>query len=187
MKAGIHFLYRFLSEGLPLLLSVLPIYILLRWQTLFPMERTRRIHRRIDWYRESLLLLLFSYLVLLFVQTFLIPGDENLIELIPFKVIVVQVIESFQSSEGYEAFLFNILGNIAVFVPIGYLVSKLNGGDFQRTVITGFGISLFIEVMQIPLMRTTDVDDLILNTTGAVIGFYCSQFWTYLHEQQHKQ
>ena len=112
MKAGIHFLYRFLSEGLPLLLSVLPIYILLRWQTLFPMERTRRIHRRIDWYRESLLLLLFSYLVLLFVQTFLIPGDENLIELIPFKVIVVQVIESFQSSEGYEAFLFNILYNI---------------------------------------------------------------------------
>ena len=101
MKAGIHFLYRFLSEGLPLLLSVLPIYILLRWQTLFPMERTRRIHRRIDWYRESLLLLLFSYLVLLFVQTFLIPGDENLIELIPFKVIVVQVIESFQSSEDH--------------------------------------------------------------------------------------
>ena len=51
------------------------------------------------------------------------------------------------------------------------MISVLTDGRFALTIAASLGISLFIESTQLPLPRTTDVDDLILNTTGALIGY----------------
>lgn len=37
----------------------------------------------------------------------------------------------------------------------------------------GFCVSLFIELCQLPLNRCSDIDDLILNTLGALAGYGC--------------
>ena len=42
---------------------------------------------------------------------------------------------------------------------------------FPNTVIIGLCISLFIEITQIPQNRSSDVDDLWLNTLGAFFGY----------------
>lgn len=169
---------RFWREGSPILLCLLPLYGLWRLSVLCPSDSTGRLMLPVDAVQEWRRLLLFGYLVLLFTQTFADYGTESELRLVPFQMIVTQAIESVRSVSGYRAFLFNILGNVAVFVPVGWLVAALTQGHFRRTVLTGFGISLFIEVMQLPLNRTTDVDDLILNTTGAVIGWGC---WRMVH------
>lgn len=66
-----------------------------------------------------------------------------------------------------------MLMNILVFVPLGFLL----GLTFKRLkwrgiLLTGFGISLSIEIIQYFLRRgTAEVDDLIHNTIGCFIGY----------------
>ena len=79
------------------------------------------------------------------------------------------------SRTGLKKFIFNIIGNIGVFIPIGIITAYLFGGSLKKTILSGSAISVFIEVVQLPLQRTTDIDDVILNTTGTVIGFFLYQ------------
>ncbi|MDO5065867.1 MAG: VanZ family protein [Propionibacteriaceae bacterium] len=68
--------------------------------------------------------------------------------------------------------------NVLLFVPWGIIVRRFLRRGFFFTVITGFLVSLFIEVTQgtglwgiYPCAyRLADVDDLITNTTGALLG-----------------
>lgn len=64
--------------------------------------------------------------------------------------------------------------NILLFVPLGMLtpVVKESFGTLQKNFILGFVLSLSIEVLQILTKRGWfDVDDVINNTLGTVIGF----------------
>ena len=75
-------------------------------------------------------------------------------------------------TDRYQGWQRNIIGNIAMFIPIGivlpFVFRKLN--TFTKAVGACFLFSLCIEILQLMLSRTTDVDDLILNTTGGAIG-----------------
>ena len=68
----------------------------------------------------------------------------------------------------------NVLLNIAMFGPLGFLLPLLNK-KFRKwylTISAGFGISLAIELFQLAFGRgVCDVDDLFCNTFGAVIGY----------------
>ncbi len=75
--------------------------------------------------------------------------------------------------EIYDGWLVNLIGNISMFIPVGFLLPfcflKLN--SVKNVVFVGFKISLFIELSQLILYeRSTDIDDLILNTLGVFIG-----------------
>lgn len=64
--------------------------------------------------------------------------------------------------------------NVLLFVPLGIFL-PLFGDRFQRmrhTVLFGFGMSLVIEAAQIFTYRATDVNDLITNTVGTLLGFF---------------
>lgn len=131
--------------------------------------------------KESLheigLLLLVSVLVGLFSQT-IIPkfgaiqtyGTGVNLEL--FRVLK-ETYNAIRYLGFWQPFYINFLGNIILFIPIGFLLPLL----FKRmeflpfTVIVGLCISLFIEIMQLPQNRSSDVDDLWLNTLGALLGY----------------
>lgn len=63
--------------------------------------------------------------------------------------------------------------NIVMFVPFGFLIPLIwkRTGNVPYIILAGFMFSLLIEVSQLFSYRGTDVDDLILNTFGAVLGF----------------
>jgi glycopeptide antibiotics resistance protein len=77
---------------------------------------------------------------------------------------------------GYRYVIINIAGNVAAFMPFGCLLPMVA----NRRVHTGtafvntFLLSLCAETIQL-LSRTGafDVDDLILNTVGGVLGYWC--------------
>ena len=77
----------------------------------------------------------------------------------------------------WAAFL-NLGGNIVGFCPLGFIppvLSKRYRNVF-KTVYMGFLFSVFVECMQLLLrVGCFDVDDVILNTLGTLIGFVC--FW----------
>ena len=63
--------------------------------------------------------------------------------------------------------------NIIFFMPFGFLLPTLwnKFRKFIPTVFAGFIFSLIIEVGQLFAIRATDVDDLIMNTLGTILGF----------------
>ncbi len=70
--------------------------------------------------------------------------------------------------------LLNGLGNIAMFIPTGILIPILYSrrNTFWKVLVSGALISLCIEIIQLPFyVRSTDIDDLILNTTGVALGY----------------
>lgn len=75
---------------------------------------------------------------------------------------------------GWEGFIVNIFGNVLAFAPFGFLlpiVSKQNR-TFFCVVLYSFEFSLFIELIQLSFrVGTFDVDDLLMNTIGGVLGY----------------
>jgi glycopeptide antibiotics resistance protein len=92
--------------------------------------------------------------------------------LVPFKEIL-NAMKDISLSDPHS--LINLVGNIAVFVPFGVFISILfhhKSASFRRVLISSLALSLSFEVAQLVLyIGTFDVDDLILNTTGGLIGY----------------
>lgn len=137
---------------------------------------------RIEWKREAELLLMYINLAVLirfvFYPFFKVNGQvqplvidpENLfpprINCIPFLNIIDYEIRR-------EAII-NIIGNICLFIPTGILLPILfrQLDSFPKVLLAGAGLSLAIEIIQLLLPNSvTDIDDLILNTLGVVIGY----------------
>lgn len=66
--------------------------------------------------------------------------------------------------------LINIFGNVAMFVPIGFLLVTAVGDGIARAVLGGALLSTTIECCQYQIGRAADIDDVLLNATGALLG-----------------
>lgn len=81
-------------------------------------------------------------------------------------------------TDGLTAVL-QIAFNIVFFLPLGFIMGRIWRWPLLVTAVLSFATSLFLETMQLTgLMgvfpcayRLFDVDDLLWNTTGALIGF----------------
>lgn len=71
-----------------------------------------------------------------------------------------------------------LLLNVMLFVPLGFFLRVLGGRGIIIAFFVGLGISVFIETTQVTgvwglypcAYRVFDVDDMLTNTTGAVLG-----------------
>ena len=71
----------------------------------------------------------------------------------------------------WSYFLYLFLGNLFWFVPLGFAV-RVRKGSFLKALLLGFLLSAFIETAQFVLgSGVTEVEDLILNTSGACLGW----------------
>ena len=78
-----------------------------------------------------------------------------------------------------KAFCFrNTLGNLALLLPLGILLPLVSKRflTLKRVLLLALCLSLSIETIQFVLrffgnLRTVDIDDVILNTLGACLGF----------------
>lgn len=68
--------------------------------------------------------------------------------------------------------LFNILGNIVMFLPFGCFAALL-WRDFRwnRALLLGFAVTAFIECWQLFVGRYFDVDDILFNALGVFGGW----------------
>lgn len=71
----------------------------------------------------------------------------------------------------WRYFLYLFVGNLIWFAPAGVLVG-LRGGKLWQAALAGLGLSLLVETLQFVLgSGVSELDDLILNTLGAALGF----------------
>ncbi len=104
-----------------------------------------------------------------------IHSAEYKYNLIPFKEIKRFIMWSLESDYGFKSMVLNIFGNVFFFTPLGFFVPALY--TFKNKGLWTFVISLMttlsVEIIQlITKIGSFDVDDIILNTFGAVIGYY---------------
>ena len=120
---------------------------------------------QVTFYKELMIYLFIIYILCLFyVVTFHdVSWSES--NFTPFKEIL-------RYNIGSKLFFKNVIGNMVLFVPFGFFVSyflkleKIYSITFF-TVIT----SVTIEVTQLLIGRVFDIDDLLLNLIGGIIGF----------------
>ncbi len=91
-------------------------------------------------------------------------------KIIPFWINLIPIVHLLDIYDGWQM---NIIGNIAMFIPVGIVwpicFKELN--SIGKTVIAGAVFTLLIEISQLLFYeRCSDIDDLILNTTGVMIG-----------------
>ena len=100
-------------------------------------------------------------------------GQENYrYNLVPFREI--ERFWIYRKELGIHSF-YNLAGNILGFVPAGFFIPILwkNRRGFLFTVCITFQMSLLVEILQLIFrVGSFDVDDLLLNTLGGMLG-YC--------------
>lgn len=64
--------------------------------------------------------------------------------------------------------------NIIMFMPLGFLLPLIwkDFRSFAKVFYTGLGFSLAIEICQLFNHRATDIDDLLMNSLGAILGYF---------------
>lgn len=109
----------------------------------------------------------------------------NCVQLIPFAGVV-----DFISNSGITqtdtilsaltgGILWGMIFNIVLLMPLGFFLRFLFKYSFKRTMLIGFLVSLFFELTQLSALffiyprpyRIFDVDDLMLNTLGVILGW----------------
>ena len=126
-------------------------------------------HENFILYRDVLKLFFLVYILCLFqIVTFedqtLFISDTNF-NLIPFKEIL-------RYSIGSRLFFKNVIGNLVMFVPYGFFASyftKSKKGSIAFLLI--LFASLSIEFTQLAIGRVFDIDDVLLNVVGGMIGY----------------
>lgn len=73
-----------------------------------------------------------------------------------------------------EIAMVNLIGNIIIFIPMGILLPALwkQLDTFLNCFIACFGLILMAEITQVFTLRgSCDIDDIILNLIGCIIGY----------------
>ena len=122
--------------------------------------------------RRALVLLMLSAYVLFLLNLALLqfPSRNPAPNLVPMRSIVGDW------RSGGREFVVNFLGNIVAFVPIGMIppLARPRRSGVWHAALFSLSLSAMIEVIQyLTGRRVADVDDLILNTLGGVLG-YCA-------------
>ncbi len=96
--------------------------------------------------------------------------NEKFIQLTPF----VTISEMFSEADNYKQFIINILGNIILFIPFGFLGIIFEKLKKLKNILPIFIIAIsIIELLQyITNKGFADIDDVIINTIGVAIGFW---------------
>lgn len=94
---------------------------------------------------------------------------------------------------GMAAVMLNLVGNVMAFLPFGLflplLMRRLRSAGL--IILLGFEFSLLVEILQLfSKVGSFDVDDILLNTMGVIIGYILCWIliWTrrsYLRRRKH--
>lgn len=98
---------------------------------------------------------------------------------IPFNTIIPYI------TDWHHFSFINIVANIFIFSPIGFFVPLLwkNWQSFRKILAVGVATTFFIEFFQLFIGRSTDIDDIILNTIGVIIGYGVFMLYSFMKNQ----
>lgn len=138
-----------------------------------------KIIRVLSWFVFAIYLVALVYFLFFSEQLGRVPCNEYKYSLVPFREIRRYLV--YRREIGLYNVILNLLGNVLCFVPFGLvlpIMSRRHRGAVRITVLS-FLASLLVELIQlVSKVGSCDVDDIILNTLGGLLGyliFWCCQ------------
>lgn len=138
-------------------------------------------HRREKLLRDLLKVLFFCNLAAVAYLTLLPSPDPKTyaVYLVPFSTISSYFCHAIDGTLPLRTVLYNVVGNVLLLLPTGLLLPIIWPAfrKFWKCLLVCALCSVGIEALQFVLTvtglisRTTDIDDLILNTLGAASGY----------------
>ena len=129
-------------------------------------------------FRKIYRIFIFPYTIFLLYLMFLGFGREqheaNIVRLLP----LVSTILFVQNTTSWESIIINLLGNIIMFIPFGFL-GWLNAKyfSFKKLIVDFLSALIIVEALQyLTKLGVFDIDDLALNSIGVWIGFRMRKF-----------
>ena len=100
--------------------------------------------------------------------------EANIVRLLPFVSTVFFV----QNTTSWESIIINLLGNIIMFIPFGFLGwLNVKYFSFKRLIVDFLSALIIVEALQyLTRLGVFDIDDLALNSLGVWIGFRMRKF-----------
>lgn len=121
-------------------------------------------------HKELLMLCFIIYILLLYYIVTFQDNNYGTNNFVPFR-------EIFRYDVNSRLFLKNVIGNVLLFVPFGIFVTYYVKNDkVYQTLFLSILVSCSIEFAQSVIGRTADIDDVILNTIGGIIGYITFKF-----------
>lgn len=121
--------------------------------------------KKIVFHKELLMLIFIIYILCLYHVVTVQDINYGGINLIPFK-------EMFRYEIGSYKFIKNIIGNIVLFIPYGFFSSYyLDNKKMSTNIFLCLVATFTIETIQYYIGRVFDIDDIILNVIGGLIGY----------------
>lgn len=144
----------------PMLVIFLVVMIAIR------LSYIRINHEKFVFYKEFLNLIFIVYVLLLFeLLTSTEMNTNSGLNIVPFT-------EIFRYEIGSKLFIFNVIGNIVIFIPFGYFVSGyVKANKVSHILFISVITSLTVELVQLQIGRSFDIDDILLNVMGSIAGF----------------
>lgn len=131
-------------------------------------------NKKVPIYKDLRMLVFILYMFLLFELVTSTDFESYSNNFVPFKEILRY---SFNSALFYK----NVLGNVLLFIPFGYFVNvTLKNKNLWISIIITFITSLSIELIQMNIGRSFDIDDILLNLIGGIFGYYIYKFLDYI-------
>ena len=100
--------------------------------------------------------------------------EANIVRLLPFVSTILFV----QNTTSWESIIINLLGNIIMFIPFGFL-GWLNAKyfSFKKLIVDFLSALIIVEALQyLTRLGVFDIDDLAINSLGVWIGFQMRKF-----------
>ena len=129
-----------------------------------------KYHEKFKFYEEMLKLGFIIYIMSLFYVVTFQDVSWSTSNFIPFK-------EVFRYQIFSERFFRNVVGNLIMFMPYGFFVSYFLRLDKKKNIfIMSLLVSVTIEITQLIIGRVFDVDDIMLNVCGGILGYFVYRF-----------
>ena len=167
----------------------LPIYLIDRRTHI---KKNKKKNISINYLYEAILLAFVMYSIAMASQTIIpeyevyidinnqikididVGTETSRINLIPFNTLNRYLFMESRTLDNWNVVsLINLVGNSFLFSPIGIVLPLLykKFDSFKIIFLTGLMTTLSIEFIQIFIKRSVDIDDIILNTIGVIIGY----------------
>lgn len=155
-----------------LIISILYIPILLRLK-----KKGKSVLRQLSYIGLFCSVFLIVFATILYVPITFCP-ETHILNVRPFQWI--------ESMEGWKEFMIEKIPNIMLFVPLGFFVPIVweSKRKLYQTALLSFGITFCIEFFQYFIGRSADIDDIITNLLGAVIGYGIFKIFHYFLKQR---
>ena len=135
-------------------------------------------HERFIFHKEFIYLITVIYIWLLFeILTMTEINSNSGMNIVPFSEIL-------RYKFGTKLFYYNVFGNIIIFIPFGYLIGKyVKPKSIVPVLITTMITSTVVEFVQLKIGRSFDIDDILLNLIGGILGYLLYKLFTRIYKK----